>query len=70
METKAYRTPDDLPLILRIEDLMNVLDIGRNTAYELVRSGRVQSIRVGTQIRIPKHAVLKFLSFPEAGARA
>ena len=30
--TQTYRTPDDLPLILRIEDLMKVLDIGRNTA--------------------------------------
>lgn len=68
--SQTYYTPDDLPLILRIEDLMNVLDIGRNTAYELVRSGRVQSIRVGSQIRIPKHAVLKFLSCPEAGASA
>ena len=27
METKAYRSPDDLPLILRIENLMNVLDM-------------------------------------------
>ena len=27
MEAKAYRTPDDLPLILGIEDLMNVLDM-------------------------------------------
>ena len=67
---QTYYTPDDLPLILRIEDLMKVLDIGRNTAYELVRSGQVQSIRVGNQIRIPKHAVLKFLSVPEAGVSA
>lgn len=70
MEGKTYRTPDDLPLILRIEDLMEVLDIGKNTAYELVRSGQVQSIRVGSKIRIPKHAVLKFLSLPETGASA
>ena len=67
---QTYHTPEDLPLILRIEDLMKVLDIGRNTAYELVRSGQVQSIRVGTQIRIPKHAVLRFLAFPESGASA
>lgn len=70
MEGETYRTPDDLPLILRIEDLMKVLDIGRNTAYELVRSGQVQSIRVGNQIRIPKYAVLKFLAFPGTEASA
>ena len=48
---------DDLPLVLRVEDLMPVLDIGRNTAYELIRSGQIRSIRVGRKLRIPKQAV-------------
>lgn len=52
----------ELPLALHVEDLMPVLDIGRNTAYELVRSGQIRSIRVGRQIRIPKEALLEFLS--------
>ena len=52
----------DLPLTLHVEDLMPVLDIGRNTAYELVRSGQIRSVRVGRQIRIPKEALLEFLS--------
>ena len=61
MENK-YRTLDDLPLTLRAEDLMPLLDIGRNTAYELVRSGQVRSIRIGRQLRIPRDAVLEFLN--------
>lgn len=52
----------DLPLTLRVEELMPVLGIGRNTAYELVRSGQIRSIRVGRQVRIPKDALLEFLS--------
>ena len=52
----------DLPLALRVEELMPVLGIGRNTAYELVRSGQIRSIRVGRQLRIPKEALLEFLS--------
>ena len=52
----------ELPLTLHVEDLMPVLDIGRNTAYELVRSGQIRSIRVGRQIRSPKEALLEFLS--------
>ena len=51
----------DLPLALRVEELMPVLGIGRNTAYELVSSGQIRSIRVGRQIRIPKEALLEFL---------
>ena len=60
METE-YRSFDDLPLTLRVEDLMPILGIGRNTAYELVRSGQIRSIRIGRQIRIPKDAVLEYL---------
>ncbi len=56
-----YRSFDDLPLTLRVEDLMPILGIGRNTAYELVRCGRIRSIRIGRKIRIPKSEVLAFL---------
>lgn len=61
MENK-YRSLDDLPMTLRVEELMPILGIGRNTAYELVRSGKLRSIRVGRQIRIPKAEVLRFLN--------
>ena len=57
-----YRSLDDLPLTLRVEDLMPVLDIGRNTAYELARSGRIRSIKIGRQLRIPRDAVAEFLN--------
>ena len=57
-----YRSLDDLPLTLRVEDLMPILDVGRNTAYELVRSGQIRSIRIGRQLRIPRDAVVEFLN--------
>lgn len=56
-----YNSIDELPLVLRVEDLIPILDIGRNTAYELVRSGRIRSIKVGRQIRVPRDAVVDFL---------
>ena len=61
MENK-YRSFDELPLTLRVEDLMPILDIGRNTAYELVRSGQIRRIRIGRQLRIPKDAVQEYLT--------
>ena len=57
-----YRSFDYLPLTLRVEDLMPILGIGRNTAYELVRSGKIRSIRIGRQLRIPKDALVAYLS--------
>ncbi len=53
---------DDIPLTLRVEELMPILGIGRNTAYELVRSGQIRSVRIGRQLRVPKDAVLDFLT--------
>ena len=60
LETR-YNSFDDLPLTLRVEDLMPILGIGRNTAYALVRSGQIKSIKIGRQIRIPKDAVVEYL---------
>ena len=60
MENK-YCSLDDLPMTLRVEELMPILGIGRNTAYELIRSGQIRSVRIGRQIRIPRDALLEFL---------
>ena len=60
MENK-YRDLHELPVTLRVEDLMPLFGIGRNTAYELIRSGQIRSIRTGKQIRIPREALLEFL---------
>ena len=60
MENK-YRDLHDLPVTLRVEELMPILGIGRNTAYEVIRSGQIRSIRIGRQIRIPRDALLEFL---------
>lgn len=57
-----YHSLDDLPLVLTVEQLMPVLSVGRNAAYELVRSGQIQSIRIGHQYRIHKEALAEFLS--------
>lgn len=54
-------SPQELPIVLTIDDLMVALSIGRNTAYELIRSGQIHSIRVGKQIRIPRDALEKYL---------
>ena len=60
MATK-YRSYTELPLVLTVEDLMPVLLIGRNATYELVRSGAIESFRIGKQIRITKESVKKYL---------
>ena len=52
-----YKNYEELALFISVDQLSKVLGVGRNSAYKLVRSGQVASIRVGKQIRIPKEAV-------------
>ena len=56
-----YNSVSEMPITLRVEELMPILHIGRNTAYELVRSGKIRSIKVGRQLRIPRDAVAEFI---------
>ncbi len=62
MEQTTYHSVADLPLVMCVEDLMPILSIGRNTAYELVRSGQIESFRIGRQLRITKGAITNYLS--------
>ena len=52
---------EDMPLVMRVEDLMPILSIGRNAAYNLVRCGKIPSFKIGNQIRIPREAVMEFI---------
>ena len=52
---------DALPLTLSVRELMPILSVGRNTAYELIHSGQIRSVRIGRRICIHKAEVLRFL---------
>lgn len=52
---------NSLPATLTVKDLSQVLRIGINAAYNLVKSGTIFSVRVGRQYRIPRSAVEKYL---------
>lgn len=52
---------DNLPLLLTVRDLASLLRIGRNAAYQLVKDGDIQSIRIGRNIRIPRNALIQFV---------
>lgn len=51
---------DDLPLVLTVSEVSKILGIGKNTAYDLIRSGTIKSFRAGRQIRISKSALLEY----------
>lgn len=49
------------PDIIGINELTHMLHIGKNKAYELVNTNKIQSIRIGRKHMIPKFSVIEFL---------
>ena len=47
--------------ILTVKELMDFLAIGKNTAYELLKSGEIKSFRIGRCYKVPKKSVLEYV---------
>ena len=47
--------------MLTVEDLMEVLAIGKNAAYELLKSGELKCFRLKGRWKIPKEAVIEYV---------
>ena len=46
---------------LSVKDLCEILGIGKNTAYRLLKNGEIKSIRIGNKYKIPKEYLLGYL---------
>ena len=44
--------------VITVEELAKMLKIGRNSAYELMRSNQIPRIKIGRQFRVTKQAVI------------
>lgn len=51
-----------IPLVMTVPEIAEILHIGRNAAYDLVKSGAIRSIRIGRNIRIPQSALIDYLN--------
>lgn len=53
---------DDLPELLRVEEVAAVLGIGRGTVYSLVASKELRCVRLGRLVRVPRSALAALVS--------
>lgn len=58
MEPKTF---DELPDVLRPEDIQKFLIIGRNAVYEYLKSGKLKSIWIAGKYRVPKPYLKEFI---------
>jgi excisionase family DNA binding protein len=52
----------DHPLTLTVEETAKLLGIGRSTAYELVHTGDIPSLRLGRRIVVPVARLAELLT--------
>lgn len=57
----VFKNFDDLPMVLKVEDLADTLEIGRNKAYALVSSRQIKALKLGNHYRIPRDEFVRFL---------
>ena len=51
----------EFPDVMDIKNLQKALGIGRNSAYDLIGSGKIRSIRIGKLVKILKPDIIDFL---------
>lgn len=47
--------------LLSIEDLMELLNVGKNTAYSLLESGKIKAFKIGRIWKVPRKAVEDYI---------
>ena len=48
--------------ILSVEDVMEILGIGKNAAYELFRNGEIKCFRLKYRWKVPKQAIIDYIN--------
>lgn len=56
------------PQLYRIPEAMRALSMSRSVIYELIRSGRLRSVREGRARLIPATAIAEYIALLEAEA--
>lgn len=57
-----YTTYDQLPLVLTVEELAELLHLGKASTYNLIHSGQVRCVKSGNKYIIPKSSVVEYLT--------
>jgi excisionase family DNA binding protein len=52
----------DYPDVLTVEEVMEILQIGRRSTYKLIHANEIRHFKIGIKIRVPKQCVIDYLN--------
>lgn len=56
-----YNMLPNYPDVLNPSDLIEILDIGKNTVYRLLKDNTIHSVKIGKKYKIPKAFLIQYL---------
>lgn len=69
MKNAVYTSYDELPLLLNVKQLADLLGVSDSSAYELIQEDGFPAVRIGKRIVIPKDELHKWISTNTKGVR-
>lgn len=66
--TRKESSPTVERQLYRVPDAVQVLGVGRSTVYELIRTGRLRSVKQGRTRLIPASAIADYVALLEREA--
>ena len=64
-DLKMAESLAELPLVLTVQQVQEILQVSKTTAYELVHSGEIESVPIGRHFRVTRPALAKFLGLTD-----
>lgn len=52
----------EFPDLVNVTQLMKMLQIGKNTSYNLLTSHKIEAMKIGRDYKIPKQNVINYLN--------
>lgn len=61
IENKEIEMLEKFDDVLTVQEIRQILKIGKNYCYNLLKSGSISSIRIGKSYRVPKINLINYL---------
>ena len=67
LKKSTYKSYDELPLFLNAEMVANVLGVSSTVCYEMMHSGKLPVLRIGSRLIVPKEKFLQWIERNTSG---
>lgn len=69
MKETIYKSYDELPLLLNVKQLADLLGVSGSSVYELIQEDDFPSLRIGKRIVVPKEELRQWISTHTKGVQ-